>query len=61
MSSSLASAEAPDPQPKCPVCEVTIVDGDIVVFEHGGLVHLDCYWDPPIPRRGISRAMLWPR
>ena len=53
-------AKAYDSQPKCLVCEVAIVSGAIVVFHDGELV-LDCHWDPPSPRRPLSRVRLWPR
>jgi hypothetical protein len=56
-----ARAKGTEPQPKCQVCEVAIVNGDIVVFNDGQLVHLDCHWDPPWPRRPLSRVRLWPR
>ena len=61
--SGLADAKAPDPDPNphCPVCGKAIVDNDIVVFVQRQLIHLDCHWDPPLPRRPLTRAMLWPK
>jgi hypothetical protein len=56
-----SGAKVPEPQPKCPVCGVTVISGDIVMFEQGELVHLDCHWDPSVPRRPLARAMFWPR
>jgi hypothetical protein len=49
------------PRPSCLVCELTILSGEVVVFEEGDLVHVDCHWDRPTSRRPLSRAMRWPR
>jgi predicted nucleic acid-binding Zn ribbon protein len=59
--SGLASAETPEPRPTCPVCGGSIVSGETVIFDHGEVVHVDCHWDRPRPRRPLSRAMRWPR
>jgi hypothetical protein len=55
------SAKAEEPQATCVVCGLTILNGDIVVFEQGELVHVDCHRNPTLLRRPLSRAMRWPR
>jgi hypothetical protein len=60
--SDLASAKAGQSQPKCTVCAETIAGGEVVIFNHGELVHVDCHRDRPLSgRRRLSRAMQWPR
>jgi hypothetical protein len=38
------------PQPKCPICREAIVSGEVVIFDHGDLYHIDCRQSLPIPR-----------
>ena len=42
------------PQPKCPVCNETVVDGEVVIFDHGDLIHVDCRQARPIPRASLE-------
>jgi hypothetical protein len=49
------------PQPSCTVCGLTIISGEVVVFDQDELIHVDCHWDHATSRRPLSRAMRWPR
>jgi hypothetical protein len=49
------------PEPSCTVCGLTIISGEVVVFDHDELIHVDCHADHTTSRRPLSRAMRWPR
>jgi hypothetical protein len=40
----------------CPVCGETIMNGEVVIFARGDLVHVDCQWSRPILRPPLARA-----
>ena len=37
-------------EPHCPVCTERVVDGEVVVFDRGALIHVDCRRNDPVPR-----------
>jgi len=45
-----------EPDPKCPVCLDSIMDGEVVVFDHGDLIHVDCRRERPLPRLPLRSA-----
>jgi len=36
--------------PRCPVCAEPVVSGEVVVFDAGDLIHVDCRRNDPVPR-----------
>src|SRR5262245_42291763 len=44
------------PDPHCPICLETITDGEVVIFDHGDLIHVDCRHDRPLPRLPLRSA-----
>jgi hypothetical protein len=55
----MASVASLHGQPTCPVCGVIVDEVDIVVFDHGDLIHIECsdvrQW-PPLDGIRISAA-----
>ena len=52
-----AEAAIQGPQPKYSVCNETVVDGEVVIFDHGDLVHVDCRQTRPIPRASLRGGL----
>lgn len=38
-------AQGTSDEQKCPVCKHVIEEGEIVVYRHGDLIHVDCWED----------------
>jgi hypothetical protein len=48
-------AKRREPAPKCPVCSERVVSGEVVIFDHGDLVHVDCRHSRPVPRYLVTQ------
>ena len=49
-------AQRREPELACLVCGETVMSGEVVIFDHGDLIHLDCSQSRPGPRRTLARV-----
>ena len=40
---------------RCPVCAEPVVSGEVVVFDDGDLIHVDCRRNNPVPRLAAQK------
>src|SRR5262245_10626120 len=54
--SDLPAGKARQRGPRCPICSEMITDGEVVIFDRGDLIHVDCHHERPLPRLPLRSA-----